>query len=181
MLHKIKSQAADMTLMRRLCLSCLQLSPLYLAAMDAIHAVSPTTVMLVEGTGQQGYPGINWGDGFVTDRSLISRYGLSDANVFFSALQSKPYLDLVGISPHVYPPSVTYATQVSAWMTVFRSDWHRLSAALQQMWPYCMAQPAVASHVLHPSAAPDTLGGHVCRATMPTMACMTGCGHLLAT
>ena len=88
------------------------MGPLYLQAMDAIYSVSPNTLFLVEGCGQTSFPGINWGDGFVTDKSLISQYGLSDANLFFGPLLSKPYLNKVGISPHVYPPSVSYATTV---------------------------------------------------------------------
>ena len=37
---------------------------------------------------------------------------MSVSIIFFSHLASKPYLENVGISPHVYPPSVTYASQV---------------------------------------------------------------------
>ena len=92
----------------------LQLGPLYLAAMDAIHAVpnAASTLFFIEGCGQLGIPGINWGDGFATDTTLIQQYGLSDPNPFFQTLLTKPYLNNVGISPHIYPPSVTYATQV---------------------------------------------------------------------
>ena len=86
-----------------------QVGPLYLAAMDAMHEVSPDTTYLVEGCGQLGFPGMNWGDGFVTDGALIQQYGLSDPRgTFFDPLRSKPYLNNVGISPHVYPPSVTF-------------------------------------------------------------------------
>ena len=86
-----------------------QVGPLYLAAMDAMHEVSPDTTYLVEGCGQLGFPGMNWGDGFVTDGALIQQYGLSDPRgIFFDPLRSKPYLNNVGISPHVYPPSVTF-------------------------------------------------------------------------
>ena len=96
-----------------------QMAPLYLAAMDAIHAASPSTTFLVEGTGQTAFPGLNWGDGFVTDRALIKQYGLSDANLFFGALLSKPYLNLVGVSPHVYPPSVTFQSTVRPLLSVW--------------------------------------------------------------
>lgn len=91
-----------------------QLGPLYLAVMDAVYAIpnATATLFFVEGGGQLGLPGLNWGDGFVTDTSLIRQYGLSDPNSFFRTLLTKPYLNNVGISPHVYPPSVTYATQV---------------------------------------------------------------------
>ena len=66
--------------------------------------MSPSTLLLVEGSGQLAYA-MNWGDGFVTDRTKIASYGLADANVFFGALLSKPYLSNVVISPHYYPPS----------------------------------------------------------------------------
>lgn len=85
------------------------LKDLYLSAMDAIYQVNPNVLFFIEGTGQGGI-GANWGDGFATDPILISQYGLSDPNAFFQALFSKPYLNQVVISPHVYPPSVTYAS-----------------------------------------------------------------------
>ncbi|KAK9838511.1 hypothetical protein WJX81_004175 [Elliptochloris bilobata] len=84
------------------------MSFLYLMAMDALHQVSPSTMLLVEGNGQLNYA-MNWGDGFVTDRNLISQYRLADANKFFGALLAKPYLNNVVISPHYYPPSVSLA------------------------------------------------------------------------
>lgn len=91
----------------------LQMGPLYEKAMDIIYEVSPFTIMMIEGCGQQGYPGLNWGDGFVTDPAYINRYGLSDPNPFLGNLLTKPYLDNVGMTPHVYPPSITFATTVS--------------------------------------------------------------------
>ncbi|KAK9787370.1 hypothetical protein WJX73_004527 [Symbiochloris irregularis] len=87
-----------------------QLGPMYLGVMQAIHAVSPNTLFMVEGTGQTGYPGINWGDGFITDAGIISQYGISDPNPFFESLSTSPYLGNVILSPHVYPPSVTHST-----------------------------------------------------------------------
>lgn len=46
------------------------------------------------GTGQNGI-GAAWGDGFVTDGSLISQNGLSDPRPFFDGLLSKPYVGQV--------------------------------------------------------------------------------------
>lgn len=91
-----------------------QMGPLYLAAMDAIYATpnGTDTLFFVEGTGQTAFPGLNWGDGFITNNTLIQQYGLSDPNPFFQTLLTKPYLNNVGVGPHIYPPSVTYATQV---------------------------------------------------------------------
>ena len=50
-----------------------QIGPLYFEAATQINAISPTTLIMVEGCGQLGYPGINYGDGFVTDAALISK------------------------------------------------------------------------------------------------------------
>ena len=63
--------------------------------MDALHALSPSTLFLIEGCGQTKYPGINWGDGFVSEQGLISQYGLSDPGPFFRALAAKNYGDNV--------------------------------------------------------------------------------------
>ena len=40
--------------------------------------------------------GLNWGNGFVTDKQVISSRGLSDANSFFTSLVQKPYYGQVG-------------------------------------------------------------------------------------
>lgn len=86
------------------------LKDLYISAMDALYPINPNALFFVEGTGQGGI-GANWGDGFATDQTLINTYGLSSARPFFDTLLTKPYLNQVVISPHVYPPSVTGATQ----------------------------------------------------------------------
>jgi hypothetical protein len=71
--------------------------------------VSPSTLFLLEGGGQLGLA-MNWGDGYVTDSSLIRAAGLSDPNHFFQQLLKKPYLANVVIAPHYYPPSVSTAS-----------------------------------------------------------------------
>ena len=73
----------------------MQVMPYYLAGMDAIHAISPATLFMVEGCGQTAYPRVNWGDGFVADPGLIDQYKLSDPKPFFNALTTKPYNDRV--------------------------------------------------------------------------------------
>jgi hypothetical protein len=52
--------------------------------------------------------GLNWGNGFVTDKALIEEWKITDANPFFQALMERPYLDRVVISPHLYGPSVSH-------------------------------------------------------------------------
>jgi hypothetical protein len=61
---------------------CCCLSPgvteLYLKTMDALDAITPgVPIYFVEGAGQTGLRGVNWGNGFVTERGLIARNGLS--------------------------------------------------------------------------------------------------------
>ena len=68
--------------------------------------VSPTTLFLIEGSGQLG-AAMNWGDGYITDATAIRIGGLSDPNPFFTALLGRPYLNNVVIAPHYYPPSVS--------------------------------------------------------------------------
>lgn len=87
------------------------LTDLYLTTMDAIWAMTPGAPMFfLEGGGQTGMRGVNWGNGFATDKEQIARLALSDPNPFFERLMAKPYRRSVVISPHVYGPTVTLAT-----------------------------------------------------------------------
>jgi len=80
---------------------------LYERAMDAIHSVSPASLMLIEGTGQLGTVAMNWGDGFATQPAIVKAGGVDDARPFFDKLARKPYLNNVVISPHLYPPTIS--------------------------------------------------------------------------
>jgi hypothetical protein len=71
--------------------------------------VSNSTLFLIEGCGQLGMA-MNWGDGYITDASLIRIGGLSDPNPFFTTLLDRPYLNNIVIAPHYYPPSVSAVT-----------------------------------------------------------------------
>ncbi len=87
-----------------------QMGPIYLNAMDAINTVTKgNNLFFIEGTDQGGI-GANWGDGFATDKTIISQNGLSDPNQFFTSLAGKSYLNQVVLSPHIYPPTITGAT-----------------------------------------------------------------------
>jgi hypothetical protein len=46
------------------------------------------------GTGQNMF-GLNWGNGFITDRDIIDSRGLSNPNKFFQRLVMKPYVKKV--------------------------------------------------------------------------------------
>jgi hypothetical protein len=72
--------------------------------------ISESTLFFIQGSGQTWKGAMNWGDGFITDPTLISQTGMSDPNPFFQALLSKPYLNNVVIAPHYYPPSISHAT-----------------------------------------------------------------------
>lgn len=47
------------------------------------------------GTGQSPY-GLNWGNGFITEKDVIKKNGLSDPTTFFKRLTKKPYAKSVG-------------------------------------------------------------------------------------
>lgn len=84
------------------------LAKLYHSTMSALWAMTPGAVtFFIEGGGQGGLLGTNWGNGFATDANLIRENGLSDPNPFFKTLMSRPYRRNVVVSPHVYGPSVT--------------------------------------------------------------------------
>jgi hypothetical protein len=76
------------------------MASLYLSAMDAIYAIDPNVIFFVEGTGQGGL-GCAWGDGFATNPSIISEYGLSDPRPFFDGLLTKAYVNQAGSSSTV--------------------------------------------------------------------------------
>lgn len=85
------------------------MTELYLGVMDALWALTPgAPIFFINGGGQGAYAGLNWGNGFVTDKSLIEEWGITDANPFFQALMERPYLNRVVISPHLYGPSVSH-------------------------------------------------------------------------
>eukprot|EP00878_Enallax_costatus_P023562 GHUV01025063.1.p1 GENE.GHUV01025063.1~~GHUV01025063.1.p1 ORF type:complete len:271 (+),score=63.78 GHUV01025063.1:645-1457(+) len=83
---------------------------LYLQTLDALNNMSPDGwLYFLEGTGQNNF-GLNWGNGLISDVNIIKKYGLSDPNYFFQQLLTKPYVNRVVFSPHVYPPTITKAT-----------------------------------------------------------------------
>lgn len=79
----------------------------YEQAMDAIHSVHPSALLLLEGAGQLGTVAMNWGDGFATDNAVVAAGGVESARPFFEKMMGKPYLRNIVIAPHIYPPSVS--------------------------------------------------------------------------
>lgn len=88
---------------------------LYLATMDQVWSElgKDSVFFMVEGTAQGGY-NLNWGDGFVTNQSIIRATGIEDASPFFEAVITKPYRDNVIISPHMYGPSIALNSRAHA-------------------------------------------------------------------
>lgn len=76
---------------------------------QAILDIDPNAYFLLSGTGQAGrYPGMSWGNGFVTDLNAIKRYNLSDPFFFFRDLSQAPrVLQRTILSPHVLAPGTT--------------------------------------------------------------------------
>lgn len=79
---------------------------------EALKPLPAESVFLIEGLGQQMYGGLNWGDGLITDSSVIARSGLSDPNPFFQELLAKPYRRQVVVAVHVYPPAISKVWEV---------------------------------------------------------------------
>lgn len=84
---------------------------LYLQGLDAIAAsTSNQNLMLVQGLGQSGL-GLAWGEGYATDPTVLSTCGgCSNPSSFFDQLLTRPYLNQVVTSVHVYPPSISKNT-----------------------------------------------------------------------
>lgn len=83
------------------------LTSLYLTTMDAIAAIDPTAIFMLNGAGQADNTGLCWGDGFITDDMTRLKYNASNPNPFFRALSYKAYKSQVILTPHLYGPSVT--------------------------------------------------------------------------
>lgn len=83
---------------------------MYLSAMDELEQLSPkTTIYFIAGAGQLQYlDGLNWGNGWITDTTILRSFPhLDDPNPFFQSLLSREYRTRVVISPHIYSTSVT--------------------------------------------------------------------------
>ena len=74
---------------------------------QTLSQVHPTALMLLEGTGQLGTVAMNWGDGFATDAAVVAAGHVDDARPFFEKMMTKPYVNNIVISPHIYPPSIS--------------------------------------------------------------------------
>jgi hypothetical protein len=95
------------------------LSDLYLKTMDRIAPLCPSCLFFVEGTGQSNARA-NWGDGFITDEDFIRENGkISSAKPFFDKLVEKPYISQVVLSPHIYCPSSSKASDGYAGKELF--------------------------------------------------------------
>ena len=95
------------------------LSDLYLKTMDRIAPLCPSCLFFVEGTGQSNARA-NWGDGFITDEDFIRENGkISSAKPFFDKLVEKPYISQVVLSPHIYCPSSSKASDGFAGAELF--------------------------------------------------------------
>ena len=65
------------------------LTDVYLNLMDVLFKINQGVPFMVQGTGQAALA--NWGDGFITDKSVINSFpGMSDPNRFFTTLVGTP-------------------------------------------------------------------------------------------
>jgi len=90
------------------------LTSYYINAIDVLYPICPDCLFLVEGGGQYKWCGVNWGNGFITNQTLLSiykdGYNLSDASTFFDQIANKKWINQLVLAPHIYCPGVTSAT-----------------------------------------------------------------------
>jgi hypothetical protein len=107
---------------------------LYLGTMDRLYKKG-NPLFMIEGTGQTGYK-LSWGNGFVVNSTLIETYGLSDPRKFFNELLTKPYVNNVIISPHLYGPTISKDNEFYRG----RALWDRLNNSFGHLYQhgYCL-------------------------------------------
>jgi hypothetical protein len=76
---------------------------------QAILSIEPDVYFLLSGTGQaRNYPGMAWGNGFVTNQTAIQAYNLSDPTGFFEDISAVPTIaNRTILSVHIFGPNVT--------------------------------------------------------------------------
>ena len=109
--------------------------------MQAILRIDSSAIFMVEGTGQANrFPGMAWGNGFVTNASLIQRYNLSDPTAFFDNLLEVPeLLNRTILAPHVYGPNVTVGNGCR--LTALESPDSVVREPAVKSWPLALSQP----------------------------------------
>ena len=98
---------------------------------QAILSINPDVYFALSGTGQaRFYPGMAWGNGFITDPATIRQYNLSDPSGFFEDIAAVPALaNRTLLSVHVYGPNITVraaaalTTTHSAYLVVCVLPW----------------------------------------------------------
>jgi hypothetical protein len=76
------------------------LTSYYLNAIDVLYPICPDCLFLVEGGGQYRWCGVNWGNGFITNQTLLSIY-----KVHFLATHYTVSSTLHGVSPIPFHPT----------------------------------------------------------------------------
>jgi hypothetical protein len=80
-------------------------------------------LFMLEGTGQTAW-NMNWGDGFVSNKTITMREGIDNAGAFFIELDKRRYAkDLVIISPHIYGPSITKSSKAYKGPELYERLW----------------------------------------------------------
>jgi hypothetical protein len=71
--------------------------------MDAVWPIDNRILFMIEGMGQGGLGGCNWGDGFQTSgSSQLNGVNAQNPNPFFQALMGRPYLHHVSVNTHTH-------------------------------------------------------------------------------
>lgn len=67
------------------------LTSYYVNAIDALYPICPDCLFLVEGGGQYKWCGVNWGNGFITNQTLIKYYGVRRIFVLPICIMQDPF------------------------------------------------------------------------------------------
>ncbi|WIA11531.1 hypothetical protein OEZ85_011642 [Tetradesmus obliquus] len=108
--------------------ACAPILHSYGLAAAAIWQSDPDVAIFINGLGQDNstkydqcgnpYPGMHWGDGFITNKAAIQKYGLSDPSDMFTTAFTQKFgfvrvehgesqMSRLVLSPHIYPGTVT--------------------------------------------------------------------------
>ena len=109
--------------------------------LQAILRIDSSAIFMVEGTGQADrFPGMAWGNGFVTNASLRQRHILSDPTAFFDNLLEVPeHLNRTILAPHVYGPNVTVGDGCR--FTARKSPDSVARRTAVKSWPLALSHP----------------------------------------
>lgn len=140
-------------------------------AAAAIWRVDPSVPIFINGLGQDNstkwdqcgnyYPGMHWGDGFITNKAAVQQYGISDPSAIFTTAFTKslgPFISIEEGKAQVGPGAFA-ARRLCARREARRArcDSHTLADGCRTA--ACIPLPQMSRLVLSPHIYPHTITG----------------------